>query len=167
MPAMPKQRIAEFVSEFIPLNQRRLNGNPALSVLELDRWSDLRDHLAYEFGHSPPIGASQPRPLRVPTQLKVRYGTENSESTTIENLSEGGGFVCCAQPPAPQTSVQLELEAEGELPLRLDGLVIHAREYDNLDGPAGFGVAFQDLQVEDHVALLRLIDAALSQASDD
>ena len=165
---MPNQRIAELVSEFIPLNRRRVNGNPSLSVLEVERWSDLRDHLAYEFGDTPPIGAaSQPRPLRVPTQVKVRYGTETAESTTIENLSEGGGFVRCAKPLAPEASLQLELEAEGELPLRLSGLVIHARELDNLDGPAGFGVAFQDLQVEDHVALLRLIDAALSQASDD
>ncbi len=164
---MPNQRIAELVSEFIPLNRRRVNGSPALSVLELDRWSDLRDHLAYEFGHSPPIGAAQPRQLRVPTQLKVRYGRDTSESSTIENLSEGGGFVRCAEPPAPQTSLRLELEAESELPLRLDGLVIHARELENLDGPAGFGVAFQDLQVEDHVALTRLIDAALSRASDD
>ena len=165
---MPNQRIAELVSEFTPLNRRRVNGNPALSVLELERWSELRDHLAYEFGHTPPIAVgSQPRQLRVPTQLKVRYGKETSESTTFENLSEGGGFVRCANPLAPETSVRLELEAEGELPLRLEGLVVHAREFDNLDGPAGFGVAFQDLQIEDHVALTRLIETALSRACDD
>ena len=53
---MGNQQIAELVTEFVPLNRRRIHGDPPLSVLELERWSELRDQLAYEFGHAPPVG---------------------------------------------------------------------------------------------------------------
>ena len=67
-----------------------MQGDPPLSVLELDRWSELRDHLAYEFGHAPPIGpTTQPRNLRVPTHLKVRYGGESEQSASVENVHSG------------------------------------------------------------------------------
>jgi uncharacterized protein (TIGR02266 family) len=165
---MENRRIADLVSEFVPLNRRRTQGNPPLSVLELERWSELRDLIAYEFGHAPPIGRMrQPRHLRVPTHLKVRYGSDPEQSGTIENLSEGGLFVRCAEPLAVDMPLHLELELEGEPPLQLDAVVVHSRDLDNLDGPAGFGVAFKDVEAEDYAVLTRLIERALSRAGQE
>ncbi len=165
---MGSRRIAELVAEFVPLNRRRVRGEPSLSVLELERWSELRDHLAYEFGHASPIGATkQPRHLRVPTHLKARYGGDDEHSGTLENLSEGGLFVRCCEPLAAGTPLRLEIEGEGgEPPLCLEAVVVHCRELDNLDGPAGFGVEFRNLELEDQAALTALIDGALSSSSE-
>ncbi|MGH0028507.1 MAG: PilZ domain-containing protein [Myxococcota bacterium] len=163
---MGNRRIAELVFEFVPLNRRRVQGDPPLSVLELERWSELRDHLAYEFGHSPPVGpARQPRHLRVPTHLKVRYECDGEQSAQIENLSEGGLFVRCSEPLAAGTPLRLEIEVASGAPLRLDATVVHSRELENLDGPAGFGVEFLDLEADDHVRLVELLEAALSEVS--
>lgn len=165
---MGNQRIADLVAEFVPLNRRRVQGDPPLSVLELERWSELRDQLAYEFGHAPPVGpAKQPRHLRVPTHLKVRYGGGAEHAASVENLSEGGLFVRCSEPLAPGTPLCLELESDTEPLLRLDAEVVHSREYDNLDGPAGFGVAFQDMDADVREGIVRLIEGALAQAAAD
>lgn len=161
---MADGRLTELVPEFLELNRRRLLGDPPLSVLELDRWSELRDWLAYEFGDAPAIGKPA-RELRVPTHLKVRFGGENSGSGTLENLSQGGVFVCCESPLPPGALVFIEIEADGVLPLQLEGRVAHSREHENLDGHAGFGVAFQDVPAEDLPALTRLIESALDRAA--
>lgn len=163
---MSNRRIAELVSEFVPLNRRRVQGNPPLSVLELERWSELRDLLAYEFGHTPPLGpARQPRHLRVPTHLKVLYEGAGRQSASVENLSEGGLFVRCSEPLAPGTPLHLQLECGGAAPLQLDAVVVHSRDYENLDGPAGFGVEFRDVEAEEHAEILRIIESALASAS--
>jgi uncharacterized protein (TIGR02266 family) len=164
---MENRRIADLVSEFVPLNRRRTQGDPPLSVLELERWSELRDLIAFEFGHAPPIGRMrQPRHLRVPTHLKVRYGSEPEHSATLSNLSEGGLFVRCAQPLAAGMPLRLEIELDGEPPLQLDAVVVHSREFENLDGPAGFGVSFEEIEPEDYAVLTRLIERALSGAAE-
>jgi uncharacterized protein (TIGR02266 family) len=160
---MGNRRIAELVSEFVPLNRRRVQGDPPLSVLELERWSELRDLLAYEFGHTPPVGpARQPRHLRVPTHLKVVYQGDGQVSASIENLSEGGMFVRCSEPLSPGTPLRLEIDGGGgSPPLRLDAVVVHSRDMENMDGPAGFGVEFQQVEAEEHAELVRLIESAL------
>jgi uncharacterized protein (TIGR02266 family) len=164
---MGNRRIAELVAEFVPLNRRRVQGNPHLSVLELERWSELRDLIAYEFGHSPPLSpARQPRHLRVPTHLKVRYDADGQQAASVENLSEGGLFVRCSEPLAPGTPLCLELESGASEALSLEAVVVHSREYENLDGPAGFGVEFQNVEAEEHLLLLRLIESALASVSD-
>jgi uncharacterized protein (TIGR02266 family) len=162
---MGNLRIAELVSEFVPLNRRRVQGDPPLTVLELERWSELRGHLAYEFGHQPPIGpVKQPRHLRVPSHLKVRYHSDGQQAASVENLSEGGLFVRCSEPLAPGTPLRLELEGRDGRPIPLDAVVVHSRDFENLDGPAGFGVEFQDVEAEEHLQLLAVIEAALSSA---
>ena len=165
---MGSRRIAELVAEFVPLNRRRVRGEPALSVLELERWSELRDQLAYEFGHAPSIGPTkQPRHLRVPTHLKVRCVGAGEHSETLENLSEGGLFVRCSEPLASGTPLRLEIVGEGgEPPLCLEAVVVHCRDLDNQDGPAGFGVEFRNVEAEDHATLTALIDGALSDSAE-
>ena len=72
-----------------------------------------------------------------------------------------------SEPLAVGTPLRLELEGPGlDTPLRLDALVVHGREFDNLDGPAGFGVEFQSVEADEHTRLLQLIETALSQVAE-
>jgi type IV pilus assembly protein PilZ len=157
-------RVAELVAEFVPLNRRRVSGDPLLSVPELQRWSELRDLLAYAFGHKPPpLTDSSERPLRVPTQLKVRYGKDGA-TAILRNLSEGGLFVESQRPLDPGTPLQLELDpGDGETAIALEGVVVWCRELPNLDGPAGFGVRFRNLEAEEFAALIRVIERVLRE----
>ena len=166
---MGNRRLAELAREFTALNRRRVEGDPPLSVLELDRWSELRDLLSIEFGHTPPVGPDKhPRHLRVPTHLKVRYGSVRGDHTaSLTNLSEGGLFVACGDPLPPGTPLRLELEAEpaGD-PLRLEGEVVHARETAGADGPSGFGVAFRNVESAEHARIQGFLDRSLEAAID-
>jgi uncharacterized protein (TIGR02266 family) len=153
-------RLVELVAEFAALNRRRVNGHPSLTVLELERWAELRDLLAYEFGHKPPLRAGRDRALRVPTHLKVSYG--DAGSATTENLSEGGLFVKTGEPLAPGTPLRLAIDAGGgEPPIELDAVVVWRRELGNRDGPAGFGVEFRNLEADEFAALARLLERSL------
>jgi uncharacterized protein (TIGR02266 family) len=160
------RRIAELVEAFTPLNRRRVRGDPPLDVHELERWSELRDQIAFEFGHAPPVGPTpQPQHLRVPTHLKVRYGAAGEHAGMLENLSEGGLFVRCGSPLAVGTPLRLEIDgAESGTPLHLEAVVIHARPVVNRDGPAGFGVAFRDVGPEQQAALLRMVEGVLEHS---
>ena len=37
--------LSSLVSEFLPLNRRRLHGDPPLGLRELERWMELRERL--------------------------------------------------------------------------------------------------------------------------
>lgn len=164
---MDNRRIAALAHEFVALNRRRTQGDPPLSIAELERWSELRESLSLEFGHTRPIGPeTQPRHLRVPTHLKVRYGERPECAATLANVSEGGLFVICGEPLAPGTPLCLEIDdADSQEPVQLSGEVIHARPAATTEGPAGFGVEFHDIEVEDHARLCGLIERSLTQVS--
>ena len=162
---MDHAKLSQLVSEFVPLNRRRLAGDPPLTLVELQRWGELRDLLAYAFGHKPPIGAGVERPLRVPTHLKVRYGSESDEGV-VHNLSEGGVFIQCARPLAPGTPLRLAIDpGDGDSSLELDALVVWVRELANMDGPTGFGVAFQNVGAAEIAAIGEHIERALREAT--
>jgi len=156
-------RLSQLVAEFVPLNRRRLAGNPPLTVIDLQRWSELRELLAYEFGNTTPIGASVERALRVPSHLKVSYGEEGAESV-LSNLSEGGVFVCCEKPLPAGTPLRLEIDpGHGESPIQVDAVVAWNRELANRDGQAGIGVAFQELGAAEASAIGQLVERALHE----
>jgi uncharacterized protein (TIGR02266 family) len=158
-------KLSQLVSEFVPLNRRRLAGDPPLTLVELQRWEELRDLLAYEFGHKPPLGAGVERPLRVPTHLKVRYGPEGEEGV-VHNFSEGGVFIQSERPLALGTPLRLAIDpGDGDTCLELDAVVMWVREFANMDGPTGFGVAFQNVGAAETVAIGERIEHALREAS--
>jgi hypothetical protein len=150
------------VAEFIPLNRRRVRGNPALSPAETERWLELRELLQYAFGStSPPLGASNRLAFRVSTQLKVRLSGGEQSLATLLNLSQNGGFIEVMQPPAPGTSLALEIETgDGGPVLNLDACVKWSREIGNMDGPAGAGVEFTAIEDSD----LALLESAVEQS---
>lgn len=160
-----KPSLAALVAEFVPLNRRRLHGDPPLGVQEFERWSVLRDLLEYRFGHP---AAGRPglaeRALRVPTHLKVRYGGDAEEVASSRNLSEGGLFVETTRPVARGTPLRLAIDpGDGSDPIAVDATVVWSRELATRDGPAGFGVAFRDLEAEEYAALGRLVERRLQQ----
>ena len=153
-------RIAPLVEEFLPLNRRKVQGNPALSVLELQRWSELSEQLAYELGDPTGVGTDD-RPLRVPTHLKVRFGEGTGE---LRNVSEGGLFIECERPLPDGAPLQLELEPGGDQPsILLSATVVWSRDLATQDGPSGFGVRFEDLEADEYELLMLLIETELSQ----
>jgi hypothetical protein len=159
------RRLAEIAAEFVPLDRRRREGDPPLKAVERERWAELRDHLAHEFGYPLPIGPLRAaRHLRVPARLKVRLGVEG-ELATLENLSEGGLFVCCARPLSPGMALSVSIDSDLlDEPLQLDAVVVHSREVANRDGPAGFGALLEGLAPDDHRALADLVEAELAAA---
>ena len=163
---MSDPELHEWLTEFVPLNRRRLSGDPPLSALELQRWGELRDLLSWKFGQKPPVPGSPGRPLRIPAQLKIRYGAQGENSAHLDNLSEGGLFITIESPLPPETPLQLELDPGDGSPLMdLEAVVAWTRELANLDGPAGMGVAFRNLQADDLPGLARLIERALEDAA--
>jgi len=157
--------MAELAAEFVPLDRRRRLGDPPLRVVERERWAQLRDQLAHEFGYPLPVGPSRPaRHLRVPARLEVRLGADG-ELATLENLSEGGMFVCCVRPLAPGTPLRVTIQSEQlEQVLELEVVVVHSRAVANRDGPAGFGVLLESVAPEQHAALADLVEAELVAA---
>jgi Tfp pilus assembly protein PilZ len=157
--------MAELAAEFVPLDRRRRDGDPPLGAGEQERWAELRDQLAYEFGDALPVGPIRPaRHLRVPARLDARIGPQG-EVVALENLSEGGVFVCCKRPLAPGTRFRLEIQSPLlDEPLDVDAMVVHCREFANRDGPAGFGALFPDPGRDQRRALADLVEAELASA---
>lgn len=154
------------VAEYVPLNRRRTRGGPPLSVSELERWSELREFLEYQFGSAnPPLGGSRRRHLRVPVQLKVRTSIAGVEVASLRDLSEGGAFIESAAPVDPETALRLEIDpGSGAAPLQLAAVVRWVRDIPNMDGPAGLGIEFSDVEDGDFAALSQLVESALLAA---
>jgi len=157
--------LSSTIAEFVPLNRRRVRGDPPLSVGELERWTELREVLEYEFGSaSPPLGGSRRRTLRVPSHLKVRSSSAEGASN-LRDISVGGAFIEMLQPLEPDSPLELEIDpGSGEPPLRLAAVVKWGREIANMDGPAGVGIEFQNVEDGDFAAIEQLVDRALAAA---
>jgi uncharacterized protein (TIGR02266 family) len=157
-------KAGEWVAEFVPLNRRRLSGNPPLSVAELRRWGELRELLSWELGLAPPASVGAERPLRVPSHLKLHYGNLDEKTGILSNVSEGGFFIESERPLRPGTPLQLSVDpGDGAAPLDLQAVVVWDRNVAGEEGPAGFGVQFRNLHAEDLARLARLVERALGE----
>jgi uncharacterized protein (TIGR02266 family) len=164
-----KPALTALVAEFVPLNRRRVRGDPPLSVGELERWMELRELLEYEFGNAnPPLAGSRRRQLRVPSHLKVRTSGAAEAVSNMRDVSEGGAFIETSEILEPGTPLRLEIDpGNGEPSLQLDAVVRWGREIGNMDGPAGVGVEFENVEDEDFAAIERIVDRALDAAGSD
>ena len=163
----PANSIAQQVAEFTPLNRRRVRGNPELEAAELARWTELRELLEYAFSSvSPPLGAANRLAFRVSSQLKARLSAAGESIATVSNLSEKGGFIEIEAPPAPGTSLSLEIETGGSGPVvNVEACVKWSREIGNMDGPAGAGVEFTAIEDRDIALLERIVEQLLVLAA--
>ena len=152
---------AELVREFLPLNRRRMRGE-ALSVSELERWSELRDRLEELLGCAPTGAAQRRRALRVRTHLKLLVTTSVAQELLhTHDLGEGGMFVRTQRPSPPGTPLQLELQDRAGRSVELEGTVAWVRTEPDGLGPAGMGIAFHALSEWDRALLADLVEAAL------
>ena len=157
------------VEEFLPLNRRRMRGDPPLTIDELERWMELRWLLEHALGADSPMddqGRPLRRTLRVPTHLKVRF-TRGAiiEFGATEEISEGGLFLATRRPLAPGTPLYLEIDAnQADHALESEGTVAWVRETDDDNGPAGMGIRFEHPDPETQAAVAALVERALSAA---
>ncbi len=154
---------ASLVREFLPLNRRRLHGQPALTVAELERWEQLRDLLEDSQGAVPPApGERRRRSIRVRTHLKVLVTTHLAqELLLVHDVSENGVFLRTQRPSAVGTPLQIEFHDLRGRSLELEASVVWVRTEGEGHGPAGMGVAFHALSDWDRTVLLELVEAAL------
>ena len=152
---------SSLVQEFVPLNRRRMRGDP-LSSSELERWSELRDRLEELLGCSPPGPGQRRRALRVRTHLKLLVTTNVAQELLhAYDLCEGGLFVRTQRPSPPGTPLQLELQDREGRSVELEGTVAWVRREAAGLGPPGMGVAFHALSDWDRALLADLVEAAL------
>jgi uncharacterized protein (TIGR02266 family) len=154
---------ASLVREFLPLNRRRLHGQPALTAAELVRWEELRDLLEDVQGAVPPApGERRRRSLRVRTHLKVLVTTHLAqELLLVHDVSENGVFLRTQRPSSVGTPLQIEFHDLRGRSLELEATVVWVRTEGEGHGPAGMGVAFHALSDWDRTVLLELVEAAL------
>jgi hypothetical protein len=160
--AAPDTRLGALVGEFLSLDRRRVHGDPPLDPAESRRLAEVQELLEYEFGASaPPLGGTRRSSLRVPTELKVNTAG-GATGASLCSLSRGGGFIETEDALDPGTSLELGIDpGNGGAPLRLTATVRWRRELPNMDGPAGVGVEFADLEDDDFIALEKLVARAL------
>lgn len=155
--------LASRVAEFLPLDRRRVHGDPQLTPAEEERWRELREWFDYELGAgNPPLAGSRRRSLRVPVDLKVSVSGAPTAAAKLCNLSSDGAFIETPDALAPDTRLTLAIEqGGGSAPISVTANVQWAREIGNMDGPAGVGVAFADLDDEDFLLLEQLVHHSL------
>jgi uncharacterized protein (TIGR02266 family) len=154
---------ASLVREFLPLNRRRIHGNPPLERGEVARWEELRDLLEIALRAVPVApGESRRRSLRVRTHLKVLVTNPLAqELLLVHDLSEQGVFLRTQRPAAPGSLLQLEFRDRNGRTIELEGSVVWARRVGEGYCPCGMGVAFHALSAWDRSALCELVEATL------
>ena len=154
---------AGLVREFLPLNRRRIHGDPPLDLVELARWEELRELLELALGAAPETpGQSRRRALRVRTHLKVLVTNALAqELLLVHDLSEQGVFLGTQRPSAPGSLLQIELRDRRGRTIELEGSVAWARRIGEGHGPPGMGVAFHALSDWDRAVLAELVEATL------
>jgi len=159
----PGRGVAAKVAEFLPLDRRRVHGDPPLTPEEEGSLRDLREWFEYEFGvGNPPLAGSQRRSLRVPTNLKVSVSGAATGDAHLCNLSSDGAFVETSDPLALESRITLAIEGDGGAPpIAVEATVQWVREIGNMDGTAGVGVAFVDLDDDGFLALEELVRQSL------
>lgn len=155
---------AALVGEFVPLNRRRVHGNPPLEVEELARWEELRGRLETALGAVPPTpGETRRRALRVRTHLKVLVTNHLAQELLLaQDISEHGVFLCTRRPSAPGSLMRVELQDRSGNTVELEGSVVWARRIGEGTGPPGMAIAFHALSDWDRAVLAELVEATLS-----
>jgi type IV pilus assembly protein PilZ len=153
------------LSEYQDLNRRRVFGQPALEVVEMERLEELRETLEQRFGVDVVHGSEAERrnSLRLPTHLRVGVGTGDVvRIETAVDISQGGVFISTRHPLPEGSVVVLAFgEKSGAAGLELRGAVSRVLD-GNADGDGcGMGVEFGELSAENRDTL----DALIAQAA--
>ena len=160
----PDVEPARLVREFLPLNRRRVHGNPPLDLAELARWEELRGLLELALGAvAATPGEGRRQALRVRTHLKVLVTSHLAqELLLVHDLSEQGVFLRTQRPLEPGSLLQIEFQDRHGRAIELEGRVVWARRIGEGHGPPGMGVAFHALSDWDRAVLSEFVESALA-----
>jgi uncharacterized protein (TIGR02266 family) len=152
------------VREFLPLNRRRVHGNPPLGLDELARWEEIREQLEVALGAMPPLpDETRRRALRVRTHLKVLVTNQLAqELLLVHDVSEHGVFLRTRRPSEPGSLLRVELRDPNGNTVELEGSVVWARRIGEGTGPPGMAVAFHALSDWDRAVLAEIVEATLA-----
>ncbi|MDP6978418.1 MAG: PilZ domain-containing protein [Myxococcota bacterium] len=136
-------------AEFAELNRRRVFGNPALTIEEVERWQQLRELLSREFGDTDEVSSDPNRRMHVRHATHLRVVLDSAAEGIAMDISLGGMFIATPR-PLPLGS---ELSIEMALPQRDDPLfvkasVVRSEEGGALSGRTGMGIMFADIAAE-------------------
>ena len=115
-------------------------------------------------GDSAPVGGvietavERRRSPRSPLVVRVSYSTVDALFTEFtRNINEGGLFIATETPPPADTRVALEFQLPGcDEPIQAHGRVAWVQPA-SPDGPAGMGVAFEQLSSAARVHIAELV----------
>lgn len=164
-----RSELTRIVSEFIALNRQRLQGSRPLSVSELERMQQIRVELEMEFeGVDPLTLQSAPRTkrraLRVPAQLDAHVQASGHKlAGSVLDLSDSGAFLRLDQHLEPGTPIFLRIEksTRGE-GVNVQGVVTWVRDGQNSELPRGVGIRFQNLDLDQQLALTSIVENMLT-----
>lgn len=114
--------VHDLFREYVHLDRKRRGDG--VSPAEFERWKQLKAKLASTFGKGP-VNEDRRDSLRVPTRMKVSFGSqEGLKQALMTNLSRGGLFLNTAFPQPAGTRFELRLELRGsgetlELPVQV------------------------------------------------
>lgn len=160
-PVQPEETPA--FSEFASLNRRRVFGNPALSIEEVERWLQLREELARVFGErdTPYVDPNRRMHVRQATHLRVRI--DSAADGVAMNVSLGGLFIATPRPLPMGSALRLEMALPTHMdPLLVTGSVIRVEDGGSLSERTGMGIMFADLDAE-QLSVLKEFIAQLEQ----
>ena len=157
------------LAEFEELDRRRLFGEPALEISEVEHWLDLRSRLEFQLGDCSDANGEPQLPgrdrrefIRVPTHIRIHFRKNSKLETQVaSDVSQGGMFIAIRRPLKVGSEVRLQIERKGSS-FELPGTVVRARESGTAEQPAGMGIRFGELVAEQRRALAKLLqDLAL------
>ncbi len=165
-----RSELSQIVSEFIALNRQRLQGSRPLSVSDLERMQQIRADLEMEFEGIDPTTALQSasrtkrRTLRVPAQLdaQIQAGGHKIAGSVLD-LSDSGAFLHFDQHLEPGTPLLLHIEKSVRgAGVSVQGVVAWTRDEQNSELPRGVGVRFQNLDIDQQLALTSIVENMLT-----
>ncbi len=153
-------------AEFARLNRRRVFGDPALTIVEVERWQELRETLGQRFGDDADEGPDTlERRKHVRHITHIRVTVDCAHVGIVLNVSRSGLFIATPRPLPLGTEVALQLETSVfDDPLCLIGSVVRVDERGDLTGRCGMAIMFSELEPSRLAALEELISYLESSA---
>ncbi len=158
------------MSEFIELNRQRLQGSRPLSVSEHERMQQIRVELEMEFEGVDAVALqaaprTKRRALRVPAQLDAQLQVRGQKlDGSVVDLSDSGAFLRLdSHRLAPGTPILLRIEqGPRSSAVSVQGVVTWVRDEQEAELPCGVGIRFQNLDLDQQLALTNIVENMLT-----
>ncbi len=136
-------------AEFAELNRRRVFGNPALSIDEVERWQQLRELLSREFGDTGDVYSDPNRRVHVRHTTHLRVVVDSAAEGIAMDISLGGMFIATPRPLPMGSELSIEMALpQQDAPLFVKASVVRSEASGTLSGRTGMGIMFADLDAE-------------------